>query len=140
MKIKYWISLLSSVMTAFATSASANEGECSTCPCAPGATGHPKIECQLKTAGVFCANENGHIFGWSLSDRATYFVDNFAGMPNPSTSYHILPLAANSSFAILEIHWDGTVVGQNGPFHWVDEKTITDGKKTFSLDACGGTK
>ena len=86
--------------------------------------------------GTFCMNNKGHIYGWSISSEATYYVDNFAGMPNPNTSYQVLPSSSDSSFKILELSRDSEVIGSYGPFQWIGSEAITDGKNTYDMNSC----
>lgn len=136
MKNKYFKNLVLLAVTVLGSSAFAGGVECKTCPCPAGVNYIPKAECNIKTAGTFCIKDNGHVYGWSISNENTYYVDNFAGMPNPNTSYHILPSSTDSSFKIFEMMRYGEVVSSHGPFQWIGTDAITDGKNTYEMNLC----
>ncbi|RYZ83442.1 MAG: hypothetical protein EOP06_19970 [Proteobacteria bacterium] len=136
MKNVFIKSALPIALALVSSSAFAGGVECKTCPCAPSVNYIPKAQCNIKAAGTYCIKDNGHIYGWSISNDATYNVDSFAGMPNPYTSYHILPSTLDSSFKILEMMRSGEVVSEHGPFQWIGTEAITDGTKTFEKSAC----
>lgn len=113
--------------------------ECKTCPCPEGVNFIPKAECNIKATGTFCVNDNGHVYGWNISNEKTYYIDSLAGMPNPQTSYHILPSATDSSFKILEIKkYEGEVVSTHGPFQWIGSEAIADGNITYKMNCLQG--
>lgn len=137
MTTKYFKELLALVIAAaLGSPAFAGGIECKTCPCPAGINYIPKAECNIKTAGAFCINDNGHIYGWGISNEKTYYIDNLAGVPNPYTSYHILPSPTDSSFKILEMKRYGEIVSSHGPFQWINLDTITDGKNTYKVNSC----